>query len=140
VHELPIALGWTLPASDLQIRAVRSSGPGGQNVNKVATKVELRLFLAQTHALTEAQKRRLRDRYPAHVTKDGDFLLSSDRFRSQARNQQDALERLAAMLLSIRRPPLPRKRTRPTRASKQRRLATKQRRSDIKRQRSYRPE
>ena len=104
-------------------------------MNKVATKVELRLFLSQTRALSESQKQRLRATFPSHVTRDGDFLLSSDRFRSQVRNQADAFERLAEMIRSVRRAPTPRKATRPTRASKERRLSAKRRNSERKQQR-----
>jgi ribosome-associated protein len=102
---LQVAPGWVVPATDLEFKFVRSSGPGGQNVNKVASKVELRLRLAATKALSPGQKQRLMAAYPSHVSADGDFILTSDRFRSQLRNQRDAEERLASMLLAIRTPP-----------------------------------
>jgi ribosome-associated protein len=133
--DLQIDSHWVIPERDWVVRYVHSSGPGGQNVNKVATKVELRLFLAQTRALSESQKQRLRAAFPSHVTRDGDFLLSSDRFRSQVRNQADAFERLSEMILSVRRAPTPRKATRPTRASKERRLSAKRHNSERKQQR-----
>jgi ribosome-associated protein len=132
---LQIAPGWVVPAADLEYKSVRSSGPGGQNVNKVATKVELRLKLASTRALNAGQKQRLSAAHPSHVSGEGDFILTSDRFRSQPRNQRDAEERLAAMLLAIRTPPRRRVATRPSRASKARRLADKRSRSDAKAQR-----
>jgi ribosome-associated protein len=88
--DLQIDSQWFIPERDWVVRYVHSSGPGGQNVNKVATKVELRFFLAQTRALSESQKQRLRAAFPSHVTRDGDFLLNSDRFRSQARNHPNA--------------------------------------------------
>lgn len=126
---------WRIREDDLEFKFVRSSGPGGQNVNKVSTKVELRLKLAATSALTAAQKRRLTRAYPAHVTLAGDFVLSSDRHRSQTRNLSDVQDRLADMLETIRHPPKPRVATKPSRASKQRRLDQKRRQSDLKKTR-----
>jgi len=132
---LQIAPGWVVPAEDLEYKSVRSSGPGGQNVNKVASKVELRLKLASTRALNPGQKRRLMAAYPSHVSGEGDFILTSDRFRSQPRNQRDAEERLAAMLLTIRTPPRRRVATRPSRAAKARRLSDKRARAESKERR-----
>lgn len=128
--------GWHIPEGDLVFRAVRSSGPGGQNVNKVASKVELRFLLASTRALNGAQKKRLSATFPSHVTLEGDFLVVSDRFRSQARNHADVCERLAEMVRSIRRPPRPRIATKPTRASKERRLVAKHQQAERKRRRN----
>jgi ribosome-associated protein len=130
-----IAPGWEIPASDLTVRHARSSGPGGQNVNKVSTKVELRFHFAGSLALDEPQKRRLARAFPSHVTSDGDFLVTSDRHRSQARNHEDALARLAEMLLSIRRAPRKRVATKPSRGAKERRLSEKRRQGERKRQR-----
>jgi ribosome-associated protein len=132
---LLVAPGWVVPDGDLEYKFVRSSGPGGQNVNKVATKVELRLRLAGTGALSPGQKQRLMAAYPSHVCADGDFILTADRFRSQPRNQRDAEERLASMLLAIRIPPRRRVATRPTRAAKARRLSAKRARGEAKAQR-----
>jgi ribosome-associated protein len=132
---LQVAPSWVVPATDLEFKFVRSSGPGGQNVNKVASKVELRLRLAATKALSPGQKQRLMAAYPSHVSADGDFILTSDRFRSQLRNQRDAEERLASMLLAIRTPPRRRVATRPSRSAKARRLSEKRARGDAKAQR-----
>lgn len=126
---------WRMREDDLEFKFVRSSGPGGQNVNKVSTKVELRLKLATTPALTVAQKRRLARAYPAHVTQSGDFILSSDRHRSQTRNLSDVQDRLADMLETIRHPPKPRVATKPSKASKRRRLDQKRRQGELKRSR-----
>jgi ribosome-associated protein len=138
VPDLKLDPEWHIPEADLDIRFVRSPGPGGQNVNKLATKVELRLKLAQCASLDVGQKRRLAAKFPAHVTQRGEFVLTSDRFRSQWRNQQDALERLAEMIRSIRRPPKRRVPTRATAASQRRRVEQKRARGELKRQRKSR--
>jgi ribosome-associated protein len=126
---------WVVPEEDLELSYVRSSGPGGQNVNKVSTKVELRFKLSQSAALSMAQKRRLKATFSGHVTRGGDFVLSSDRFRSQVRNQEDVLDRLARMIRKIRVPAKRRVATKPTRASQQRRVQEKRQRGELKRMR-----
>ena len=132
---LQVAPGWVIPSEDLEFQFVRSSGPGGQNVNKLSSKVELRFALSASAALSAAQKRRLAAAFPSHVTRAGDFLLSGDRFRSRLQNERDVCERLAEMLLSVRFPPRPRVPTRPSRAAKRRRVADKRARADTKRAR-----
>jgi ribosome-associated protein len=132
---LQVDHNWIIPAADLQLSHLRSSGPGGQNVNKVATKVELRFKLRRCAALSAAQKRRLTQAFPSHVSQGGDFIVTADRFRSQSRNLRDALLRLAEMIRSIRRPPQPRIRTQVTRAATRRRVEDKRRRGELKRQR-----
>lgn len=132
MKDLEVTPGWVIPSEDLEYRFAKSGGPGGQNVNKLSTKVELRFDLGETRALSPAQKRRLTARYPSHAT-GAAFIVSSDRFRSQARNRTDAAEKFAAMLLSIQNPPKPRVSTKPSRAAKRRRLEDKRRRSEIKR-------
>jgi ribosome-associated protein len=132
---LQVAPDWVIPSEDLDFQFVRSSGPGGQNVNKVSSKVELRFALVATVALSPAQKRRLAAAFPSHVTRAGDFLLSGDRFRSRIQNERDVCERLAQMLLSVRRAPPRRVPTRPSRAAKRRRMDAKRARGDTKRER-----
>ena len=132
---LQIAPGWAIPAEDIALSFVRSSGPGGQNVNKVATKVELRFSLRTTSALTAGQKQRLSAAYPSHVNGEGELILTSDRFLSQGRNKRDVEELLVAMLLAIRSPPPRRVPTRPSRAAKARRVAEKRARGEAKAQR-----
>ena len=133
---LELREGWSIPASDFQVRFVRSSGPGGQNVNKVSTKVELRFQLEQTAALSDGHKARLRSAFPSAVTRAGEFIIHSDETRSQAMNLEGARERLKSMLLSTRLAPTIRRPTRPSKGAKQRRLTAKRQRADLKKQRS----
>jgi len=122
-----------IPAADLEIEAVRSSGPGGQNVNKVSTKVELRFDLRGTSALGPAVKARLRALAGKRVDAEGRIRVISQRTRDQSRNREDALEKLAEMIRVALVPPRPRRPTRPTRASRARRLDDKRKHSSKKR-------
>lgn len=125
-----------IPASELVERFVRASGPGGQNVNKVATAVELRFDVARSPSLSEPVRARLLAKRDRRMTDDGVFVINAQRFRTQDRNRQDARERLAAFIASGLRAPKPRVATRPSRAAKQRRLDEKRVRSTIKRGRT----
>jgi len=128
----------TIDDDELVERFVRSAGPGGQNVNKVATAVELRFDVARSPALPEAVRARLLARRDRRMTADGVLVIGAQRFRTQERNRQDARERLAAFVEAGLHAPKPRVATRPTRASKLRRLDAKRGRSTIKRGRSGR--
>ncbi len=109
-----------------------ASGPGGQNVNKVATAVELRFAAARSPHLPSYAKARLKRLAGRRWTRDGEVVVTSERFRSQARNRADAEEKLRALVLEALERPRPRIATRPTRASKERRLQSKAHRAGIK--------
>ena len=127
-----------IPEDELQERFVRASGPGGQNVNKVATAVELRFDVAGSPSLPEAVRERLLARRDRRMTDEGVLVINAQRFRTQERNRQDARERLAAFIETGLHAPKPRIATRPSRAAKQRRLDAKRRSGTIKRGRSVR--
>ena len=114
---------------------VHASGPGGQNVNKVATAVLLRFNVAHSPALDDEVRRRLMRLAGGRITTEGDLLIDARRFRSRERNRKDAVDRLVALIREAARRPKTRRRTQPTVASKARRLESKRRRRDIKRMR-----
>jgi ribosome-associated protein len=121
--------------SELHWEFVRSSGPGGQHVNKVSTAVILRFDAAASPSIDNRVKKRLRQIAGRKMTADGKLIIRASRFRSQAQNRQDAIERLRNLIQRAAARPKPRRKTRPSRASIERRLAAKQHRSKIKRQR-----
>jgi ribosome-associated protein len=132
---LPINARLTLPARELRIEAARSGGPGGQRVNKVATKVVLRFDVAGSAALAGRRRELLLARLGSRLTAGGEIVIHASRFRDRARNLEDARERLAAMLREGLRTPRRRVKTRPTRASRERRLEDKRKRSKRKQER-----
>jgi ribosome-associated protein len=121
-----------IPDDELHWSFVRSSGPGGQNVNKVASKAVLRWDLAGSTNVPEPVKARLRTLQRRRVTSEGELIVTSQRWRDQERNRQDCLDKLREMLLEATHVPRPRKPTKTTRGAKERRLANKRRRSAVK--------
>ena len=125
-----------IPDSELVERFVRSAGPGGQNVNKVSTAVELRFDVAQSPSLPEPVRERLLARRDRRITTDGVLVINAQTFRTQDRNREDARDRLSIFIGHGLHAPKARVPTRPTRGSKERRLAGKRERGTIKQGRS----
>jgi ribosome-associated protein len=121
-----------LREDELQFQFKLASGPGGQNVNKVATAAELRFDVAGSPSLPEAVRTRLLALAGSRVTQDGELLITARRFRSQERNRQDAIDRLVALIQKAAEAPRPRIKTKPSRAAKQRRMDEKRRIGDKK--------
>ena len=136
MDSLVINTSITLPTEAFSMAAVRASGPGGQNVNKVASKVELRFDLPGTTALTDSVKERLRAIAGKRMDADGMLLLTSQKTRDQNRNLDDARLRLKVMILQALEVPKERRATRPSRGSKERRLTAKKVTGDRKKSRS----
>lgn len=122
----------SLDERDLQFDFVRASGPGGQNVNKVSSAVQLR-FNIQTPALPEEVRLRLMRIAASRISGEGDLMIEARRYRTQEQNRQDALDRLVELIRRAAQKPRPRKATRPTAAAREKRLEAKRHRSDVKR-------
>jgi len=126
----------TIDETELTERFILASGPGGQNVNKVATAVELRFDVAQSQSLPAAVRERLVTLAGKRLSSAGILVIAAQRFRSQARNREDARERLAALIREAATPPKLRRATRPSRAAKRRRVDDKRQQGARKRDRS----
>lgn len=124
---------------EIQITTARSSGPGGQNVNKVNSKATLRWNPSQCDLLPSGWKKRFIDAYHNRITRDGEIVLQSERYRDQKKNIQDVRQRLVQMLLVCQHPPKKRRPTRPTKGSQRRRLQNKREQSEKKARRQGRP-
>jgi len=126
----------TIPDQELNITTARSSGPGGQNVNKVNTKVTLKWSPEQCQRLDPHWRRRLIGRNRNRINREGELILQSDRYRNYGRNLADVRQKLVALLIETQSPPRKRKPTKPTRGSQRRRLKQKRQRSEKKQRRS----
>jgi ribosome-associated protein len=124
-----------VPGDELEVTYTRSRGPGGQNVNKVETCAVIRFPIGGSRALRQDQKERIRTALRSRITGADELLVRSDRFRQRHRNEEDARARLASLLARALRPATPRKASSRTRASVERRLEEKHRRSHVKRHR-----
>ncbi|HZT89699.1 MAG TPA: alternative ribosome rescue aminoacyl-tRNA hydrolase ArfB [Stellaceae bacterium] len=132
---IPVDGRLSLDESELEESFIRASGPGGQNVNKVASAVQLRFDLRHSSSLPPEVRARAERLAGSRLTHDGVLVITAQRFRSQERNRADALARLVALIRRAGEPPTPRRRTRPTAASREQRLADKTRRAALKQQR-----
>ena len=133
---LIVSRSLALPETELTERFLRADGPGGQHVNRTESAVELRFDVARSPSLPDPVRERLLARRDRRLTEDGVLVIQARRFRDQARNREDARERLVEIIRAVLVPPKPRVATKPSRASKERRLAGKQQRGKIKQTRS----
>ncbi len=124
-----------IPEIELQFSYARSSGAGGQNVNKVNSKATLSWNIDLSTALPPAVEKRFKEKFAGRINKDGAIIIQSDSFRDQPRNANECLERLRKMVLEVLSPPKKRKPTKPTKSSQKKRVDTKKKRGEVKKNR-----
>lgn len=128
----PKPLEEIVPLGELDFQFVKSSGKGGQNVNKVNTKAVMTWAIFESESLPEPIKKRFVAAYGSKINQDGEVCVSSDRFRSQKQNMEDCVAKLYSMIASVRNPPKKRKPTKPSRSQREERLANKKQQSEKK--------
>jgi ribosome-associated protein len=135
-NSLRINARFEIPRAEFSLSFVRSSGPGGQNVNKVNSKVQLHWSVTRSRSLSEDVRLRFVSRYARQINGRGELVLSSQRYRDQSKNIDDCLAKLREMVLAVATPPKRRKKTRPPRSAGENRLQEKRATSDKKRRRT----
>ena len=130
---LPITASVSVARAELSFRATRSGGPGGQHVNTSSTRVELVWDIAGSPSLTEQQRKRVMEKLANRINSEGELLLAESGSRSQLQNREAVTERFVELLADALHVPKPRRKTRPPRASREKRLQAKKRRSEVKR-------
>src|SRR6476646_1133383 len=138
--DLEITPNLIIPDSELRLSFARSSGPGGQNVNKVASKAILHFDVMNSPSLPPDVRDRFKIAYSSRITTAGEVVIHSEEFRDQPKNIQASYDKLRQMILAVLRPPKKRRPTKPTRGSKVRRLNDKKTRSQTKQNRRFRPD